>query len=143
MRRTFVPGEPLTPTRPIWLDAAHPHSEPPTSRSEFLGTSPTCYALFRSQHEPELYCAVPQDWPAPSFLQSDRWQAAGQMDEAGLTPLGFDREAARIGVRLNGFYVFVAFSPIPSLRSDGADGLPWRSSRQALDRPTQLSVESS
>jgi hypothetical protein len=67
MRRTFVPGEPLTPTRPIWLDAAHPHSEPPTSRSEFLGTSPTCYALFRSQHEPELYCAVPQDWPAPSF----------------------------------------------------------------------------
>jgi hypothetical protein len=65
------------------------------------------------------------------------------MDEAGLTPLGFDREAARIGVRLNGFYVFVAFSPIPGLRSDGADGLPWRSSRQALDRPTQLSVESS
>jgi hypothetical protein len=65
------------------------------------------------------------------------------MDEAGPTPLGFDREAARIGVRLNGFYVFVAFSPISGLRSDGADGLPWRSSRQALGRPTQLSVESS
>jgi hypothetical protein len=32
---------------------------------------------------------------------------------------GFDREAARIGVCRNGFYPFVAFSPIPRLKSNG------------------------
>jgi hypothetical protein len=41
------------------------------------------------------------------------------MDESGTTPLGFDREAAMIGIRLNGFYLFVAFSPVQELRSDG------------------------
>jgi hypothetical protein len=48
------------------------------------------------------------------------------MAEADPTPLGFDREAARIGVRLNGFYLFVAFSSIPGLRSDSADRPPRR-----------------
>jgi hypothetical protein len=41
------------------------------------------------------------------------------MAEADPMPLGFDREAARIGVCLNGFYLFVAFSPIPRLKSNG------------------------
>jgi hypothetical protein len=41
------------------------------------------------------------------------------MAEADPMPVGFDREAARIGVCLNGFYLFVAFSPILGLRSGG------------------------
>ena len=57
----------------------------------------------------ELCCAVPEDRPAPAFLESEQWQGAGQMDEADSMPLGFDREVAWIGVRLNGFYLFVAF----------------------------------
>jgi hypothetical protein len=41
------------------------------------------------------------------------------MAETAPMPLGFDREAARIGVCLSGFYLFVAFSPIAGLRSNG------------------------
>jgi hypothetical protein len=41
------------------------------------------------------------------------------MAEADRMPLGFDQEAARIGVCLNGFYLFVAFSPMPRLKSNG------------------------
>jgi hypothetical protein len=148
MHRTFVPDEALTPTHAIPADQ---HSDAHTSRSEFLGTSPIRYELFRSRHEPELYCAVPEDRPAPAFLQSDRWQVAGRINEADPTPLGFDREAARIGVRLNGFYLFVAFSPIPALRSDGANHLRLRPARGAraqsadalptpLENRTNLSV---
>ena len=123
MQRTFVPDEALTPTHSILLDPASRHSERSTSGAESLGTSQTRYDLFRNQDEPELYCAVPEDQPAPAFLHSDRWQVAGQMDESGATPLGFDREAAKIGIRLNGFYLFVAFSPIRKLRSDGMLGV--------------------
>jgi hypothetical protein len=57
------------------------------------------------------------------------------MTEADQMPLGFDREAARIGVCLNGFYLFVAFSPILPLKSHGADHLPLRPI-QSLD-PTR------
>jgi len=112
---TFVPDEVLTHTRPIVIDPANPHSEPQSR-----------YDLFRQQHEPGLYCAVPKGQPAPAFLQSDQWKAAGEMDAAGPAPLGFDREAARTGVRLNGFYLFVAFSPVPGLWSDSADRPPRR-----------------
>ncbi|MFC5086176.1 hypothetical protein [Microvirga arabica] len=119
MQRTFVPDEALTPTHSILLDLDSRHSERSTSGAESLGTSQTRYNLFRNGHEPELYCAVPEDRPAPAFLQSDRWQVAGQMDESGATPLGFDWEAAKIGIRLNGFYLFVAFRPVRKLRSDG------------------------
>jgi hypothetical protein len=101
MHRTFVPNEVLTNTRLTLVDGANTHSEP-RSGSKALAASQTRYDLFRRRYEPELYCAVPKGQPAPAFLQSDRWQAAGEMDEAGPTPLGFDRKAARIGVRLNG-----------------------------------------
>jgi hypothetical protein len=125
MHSTFVPDEVLTHPRPTLVDGADPHSEP-RSESKAFAASQARYDLFRRRHEPELYCAVPKGRPAPAFLRSDRWQAAGEMDEAGPTPLGFDREAARIGVRLNGFYLFAAFSPVPRLRWDTADRPPWR-----------------
>jgi hypothetical protein len=69
---------------------------------------------------------VPKGQPVPAFVRSDLWRTAGEIDEAGPTPLGFDREAARIGVGLNGFYLFAAFGPMPDLRSDSADRPPWR-----------------
>ncbi len=94
---------------------------------------------------------MPRDQPAPAFIQSDQWQAAGQIDGTAPAPLGFDREAARIGIHLNGFYLFVAFSPIPALKSDGADhppSLPARKIRSqaedgmlsTLENPASLSL---
>jgi hypothetical protein len=71
----------------------------------------------RRRDEPELYCTVPEDRPEPAFVHSDRWLPVGRMDEAAPAPLGFDRKAARVAVRFNGFYLFVAFSPIPALKS--------------------------
>jgi hypothetical protein len=118
MPSTFVPDEPSAPTYPLRGDPASRHSESPTGRSEGPSTSPIRYDLFRSRDEPELYCAVPENRPAPAFLGSEPWQVAGRLAEADPMPLGFDREAARIGVRLNGFYLFVAFSPIPGLKSN-------------------------
>jgi hypothetical protein len=41
------------------------------------------------------------------------------MADANRMPLGFDRETATIGVCLNGFFLFVAFSPILRLKSNG------------------------
>jgi hypothetical protein len=119
MPSTFVPNEPLTPNHPLRVDPADRHSESPAGRSEGPSTFQIRYDLFRSPDEPELYCAVPEDRPAPAFLGSEPWQVAGQMAEADPMPLGFDRKAARIGVCLNGFYLFVAFSPIPGLESNG------------------------
>jgi hypothetical protein len=134
MHRTFVPDEATTSTCSTLFNPAKLHSDPRASGIEFLGTFQTCYDLFRSRHEPELYCAVPRDQPAPAFIRSDQWQAAGQMDEATPAPLGFDREAARIGIHLNGFYLFMAFSPIPASKSDGADHLPSRPARKVRAR---------
>ncbi len=121
MPSTFVPDEALPPPHPLRGDPTTRHSKAPARRSEFLSTSQIRYDLFRSRHEPELYCALPEDWPTRAFIQSDQWQVAGRIDEADPMPLGFAREAARIGMRLNGFYLFVAFSPISGLRSDSVD----------------------
>jgi hypothetical protein len=120
MPSTFVPVEPLTLIHPLRGDPANRHSESPAGRSEGPSTSPIRYDLFRSRDEPELYCAVPEDRPAPAFLGSEPWQVAGQVTEADPMPVGFDREAARIGACLNGFYLFVAFSPIPGLKLNGS-----------------------
>jgi hypothetical protein len=121
MPSTFVPDGALPLPHRLRGGPTTRHSEALAHRSEFLSTSQIRYDLFRSRNEPELYCALPEDWPTPAFVQSDQWQVAGQIDKADPMPLGFDREAARIGMRLNGFYLFVAFRPISGLRSDSVD----------------------
>jgi hypothetical protein len=88
MPGTFVPDEPLTPTHPLRVDPASRHAEAVVNRSECPRISQFRYDLFRSRDEPELYCAVPEDRPAPAFLASEPWQAAGQMAEADSMPLG-------------------------------------------------------
>jgi hypothetical protein len=143
MPSTFVPDEPLTPTHPLRVDPASRHAEASASRSECPSISRIRYDLFRSRDEPELYCAVPEDRPAPAFLASQPWQAAGQMAEADPMPLGFDREAARIGACLNGFYLFVAFSSLPALRSDGASHPPARPTRKAWAQSAQMACKPS
>ena len=68
--------------------------------------SPT-YTLFRREDKPDLYCAVPEDQSVPTFLRSAHWAIVGRITEATALP-GFQEEQARSGVRLNGFYLFMA-----------------------------------
>src|SRR3954468_621466 len=68
--------------------------------------SPTCN-LFRREEKPDLYCAVPEDRAVPTFLRGDNWAFVGRISNAAALP-GFQEEQARSGVRLNGFYLFMA-----------------------------------
>ena len=52
------------------------------------------------------------------------------MDEAAAMPRGFNRKAAGVAVRFNGFYLFVAFDGVPGEHADSAGGLPWRLPRK-------------
>ena len=65
---------------------------------------------FRRRRAPDLCCAVPEDCPVPSFLDGTKWKFAGTLHGSRGDPCGFDREAARLGVHLNGFYLFADFS---------------------------------
>lgn len=62
MPSTFVPEEGLPPPYPLQGDPTTRHSKAQARRLEFLSTSQIRYDLFRSRHEPELYCALPEDW---------------------------------------------------------------------------------
>ena len=65
------------------------------------------YTLFRRADKPDLYCAVPEDQTVPSFLRGDHWACVGRITRAAALP-GFQEKQARSGVRLNGFYLFMA-----------------------------------
>jgi|UPI0004B4C0C9 hypothetical protein len=62
------------------------------------------YNLFRRRGEAELFCAVPQDVPVPSFVTSDDWEYARPLDIETLS--GFDATAAQVSAAANGFYLF-------------------------------------
>jgi hypothetical protein len=62
------------------------------------------YNLFRRKGEADLYCAVPQDVPVPSFVTADEWEYARPLDIETLS--GFDATAARTSAATNGFYLF-------------------------------------
>ena len=32
------------------------------------------YNLFRHKLMPDLFCAVPQDWPVPGFIEGSTWE---------------------------------------------------------------------
>ncbi len=66
------------------------------------------YNLFRRREEPQLYCAVPEHYPVPSFIIGEAWDFGGRLDNATAAPLGFDADAARHGVALTGYYLFLA-----------------------------------
>jgi hypothetical protein len=69
--------------------------------------SPT-YNLFRREEKPDLYCAVPEDRVVPTFLQRENWTFVGKITEGAALP-GFWADCARSSVRLNGFYLFMAY----------------------------------
>src|SRR5215213_6425793 len=63
------------------------------------------YNLFRNKAEPHLVCAICEDRPVPSFIRSETWEfmprGPGNRDL-----MGFNHEKARLGDRLNGFFLF-------------------------------------
>ena len=76
-----------------------------------------CYNLFRRKLEEDLYCAVPEDRPVPSFLTDVTWNYAYTLREGVASPPGFDQAAAELGVRLIGFHLFLVLGGMPSTRS--------------------------
>jgi hypothetical protein len=64
------------------------------------------YNLFRNKQRPELCCAVPEDYPVPSFLVEGGWVYERPLRPLDLPPPGFHARTAAAGVRFNGFYVF-------------------------------------
>ena len=64
------------------------------------------YNLFRRKLKPDLCCAVPQDYPVPTFVDGEAWEYGGQLHDTGAAPSGFRREAAQTATRLTGFYLF-------------------------------------
>ncbi len=76
------------------------------------------YNLFRRKQHLNLFCAVPEDYPVPAFVDGHGWEHVGTM--ASAAPLGFEREAAKAIVPLTGFYLFRALraeQPIRDARS--------------------------
>ncbi len=64
------------------------------------------YNLFRNQQRPEILCAVPENYPIPSFVSSEGWAYGGSLQSRDARPPGFCDRAATTGVRFNGFYLF-------------------------------------
>jgi hypothetical protein len=69
------------------------------------------HALFHRINKPDLCCAAPHDAPMPAFLRKPGWEFVEVFDENS-PPSGFNADAARYSVQLQGFYVFHAFSPL-------------------------------
>ena len=66
------------------------------------------YNLFRNRLEPDLFCAVPEDRPVPTFIKAPNWTYAGRTD--AVAQGAFDPETARTAVWFNGFYLFAALN---------------------------------
>ena len=67
------------------------------------------FNLFRRKCLSDLYCAVPEDYAVPSFINPSDWEFGGKVDETRRSPRGFDPKAAAATVRYNGFYLFQDF----------------------------------
>ena len=68
------------------------------------------YNLFRTPGAHPLVCAVPEECAVPGFLSSPGWEFGGRMEPESVSLVGFDSQAAAIGVHLNGFYLFADIS---------------------------------
>ena len=66
------------------------------------------YNLFRRKSTPHLHCAVPEDRVVPHFLSEGDWEVVGTTTEMSPALPGFRANQARSGVRLTGFYLFMA-----------------------------------
>lgn len=79
-----------------------------TKRNASTNPDRNAHNLFRRRNEPELYCAVPEHYPVPGFIIGEAWDFGGRLDNPDAAPRGFDPAAARHGVRLTGYYLFLA-----------------------------------
>ncbi|ACL62974.1 hypothetical protein [Methylobacterium nodulans] len=72
------------------------------------------YNLFRRKGKPALCCAVRQDRPVPTFVQSEAWEEAweyaGTVSASDSTPAGFKAKAAREATAVSGYYLFYALN---------------------------------
>ena len=91
---------------------------PSTSSTEFRPD----YNLFRCKRSLDLFCAVPEDYPVPAFVDGYGWEFAGKVGEHSSMVSGFDRKAAGAVVPLTGFYLFTAFQA----RRESMDAQPMR-----------------
>ena len=66
------------------------------------------YNLFRNNQRSKLICAVPEEYPVPSFISGEAWSFEGVLHAQDRAPSGYNDKAARAGVRYNGFYLFQA-----------------------------------
>jgi hypothetical protein len=80
-------------------------------------THDCAYNLFRHKCLPDIICAIPEDRPAPHFIESGRWVFEHPLRPQEVRPPGFDNKAAGISVRFNGFYLFYALTAAPALRT--------------------------
>ncbi|RDI56324.1 hypothetical protein [Microvirga subterranea] len=77
------------------------------------------YNLFRRKPTPDLCCAAPEDRPVPGFVEAGSWEYAGTMAPDELAAPGFDHAAASLGLRLKGFHLFQAVSPLKGNSGQG------------------------
>ncbi|KMO17127.1 hypothetical protein [Methylobacterium platani] len=64
------------------------------------------YNLFRRREEPDLVCAVPNDFPVPAFVSGEAWTYAGSISSPSEAPPGFASEMAERGAETCGFHLF-------------------------------------
>ena len=77
------------------------------------GKSGPVYNLFHHKLMPDLFCAVPQDWPVPGFIEGSAWAFAGTVGERTPAPAGLDWETAMASARRSGFCMFESSPPEP------------------------------
>ncbi|GJD61651.1 hypothetical protein [Methylobacterium frigidaeris] len=82
------------------------------------------YNLFRRREEPDLVCAVPNDFPVPGFVTGEAWTYAGSINAPSEAPPGFSAEVAERGAETCGFHLFhqlpaVAAAPEAAWRAAG------------------------
>jgi hypothetical protein len=102
------------------------------TRSPMRRTDGFAYNLFRDPQRPAIYCAVPEHYPVPRFL--DGWLFVGSLRSPANVPSGFNERAAAVGVRCNGFYLFQVTAE-PERRT--AMGMPRPSEQPSPPRPIQ------
>ena len=96
------------------------------------GKSGPVYNLFHHKLMPDLFCAVPQDWPVPGFIEGSTWAFAGTLSERTPAPAGLDWETAAASVRRSGFCMFE--SSLPEPRGISASPGSWFDLQDALSR---------
>ncbi|TGE00289.1 hypothetical protein [Methylobacterium nonmethylotrophicum] len=77
------------------------------------------YNLFRRRAEPELVCAVPNDFPVPAFITGEAWSYAGSISAPSEAPPGFSAAVAEHGAETCGFHLFHQLPAVASVPDQG------------------------